>query len=33
MSNEIIQSIMYDNYDDFQHVNFILSHFPILRTI
>jgi hypothetical protein len=25
MSNEIIQSIAYDNYDDFQHVNFIYS--------
>jgi len=26
MSNEIIQSVAYDNYDDFQHVNFIFSH-------
>ncbi len=25
ISNEIIQSIAYDNYDDFQHVNFIFS--------
>jgi len=25
MSNEIIQSVAYDNYDDFQHVNFIFS--------
>jgi hypothetical protein len=25
MSSEIIQSVAYDNYDDFQHVNFILS--------
>jgi hypothetical protein len=25
MSNEIIQNITYDNYDDFQHVNFIFS--------
>jgi hypothetical protein len=23
MSNEIIQGVAYDNYDDFQHVNFI----------
>ncbi len=23
MSNEIIQNVTYDNYDDFQHVNFI----------
>jgi hypothetical protein len=22
MSNEIIQNVAYDNYDDFQHVNF-----------
>jgi hypothetical protein len=27
MSSEIIQSVTYDNYDDFQHVNFIFSHF------
>ncbi len=36
MSNEIIQSIAIDNYDDFQHANFIFSqnfHFPILRII
>jgi hypothetical protein len=25
MSSEIIQSEAYDNYDDFQHVNFIFS--------
>jgi hypothetical protein len=25
MSQEIIQSVAYDNYDDFQHVNFIFS--------
>jgi len=25
MGNEIIQNITYDNYDDFQHVNFIFS--------
>jgi hypothetical protein len=25
MSNEIIQSVTYDNYDDFQHINIILS--------
>jgi hypothetical protein len=25
MSSEIIQSVAYDNYDDFQHVNFIVS--------
>jgi hypothetical protein len=25
MSSEIIQSVAYDNYDDFQHVNFISS--------
>jgi hypothetical protein len=24
-SSEIIQSVAYDNYDDFQHVNFIFS--------
>jgi hypothetical protein len=23
--NEIIQSVAYDNYDDFQHFNFIFS--------
>ncbi len=23
MSSEIIQGVAYDNYDDFQHVNFI----------
>jgi hypothetical protein len=26
MNSEIIQSVAYDNYDDFQHVNFIFSH-------
>jgi hypothetical protein len=34
MSSEIIQSVTYDNYDDFEHVNFIFSqknHFTILR--
>ncbi len=25
MSNEIIQSLAYDNYDDFQHINNIIS--------
>jgi hypothetical protein len=25
MSSEIIQNVAYDNYDDFQHVNFIFS--------
>ncbi len=25
MSGEIIQSVVYDNYNDFQHVNFIFS--------
>ncbi len=25
MSSEIIESVAYDNYDDFQHVNFIFS--------
>jgi len=25
MSSEIIQSVAYDNYDDFEHVNFIFS--------
>jgi len=25
MSSEIIQSVAYDNYDDFQHVNLIFS--------
>ncbi len=25
MSSEIIQGVAYDNYDDFQHVNFIFS--------
>jgi hypothetical protein len=25
MSSEIIQSVAYDNYDDFQHFNFIFS--------
>jgi len=26
MSGEIIQNVVYDNYDDFQHINFIFSH-------
>ncbi len=26
MSSEIIQSVAYDNYDDFQHFNFIFFH-------
>jgi hypothetical protein len=25
MSSEIIESVAYDNYDDFQHVNFVFS--------
>jgi hypothetical protein len=25
MSSEIIQNVAYDNYDDFQHINFIFS--------
>ncbi len=25
MSSEIIESVAYDNYDDFQHINFIFS--------
>jgi hypothetical protein len=25
MSNEIIQSVAYDNYDDFQHIKFIFQ--------
>jgi len=25
MSSEIIQSVAYDNYDDFQHINLIFS--------
>jgi hypothetical protein len=25
MSGEIIESVAYENYDDFQHVNFIFS--------
>jgi hypothetical protein len=36
MSSEIIQNTAYDNYDDFQHVNFIFStffYFTILRII
>jgi hypothetical protein len=35
MNSEIIQSVAYDNYDDFQHVNFIFTknHFSILRII
>ncbi len=30
MSSEITQSVAYDNYDDFQHVNFIFSQNLIL---
>jgi hypothetical protein len=26
MNNEIIQDVAYDNYDDFQHVNFIFHY-------
>ncbi len=36
MSSKVIQSVAYDNYDDFQHVNFIIFakfYFPILRII
>jgi hypothetical protein len=36
MSNEIIQNVTYDNYDDFQHIKFIFStkiRFTILRII
>jgi len=36
MSSEIIQSVAYNNFDDFQHLNFIFSHkfhFTILRII
>jgi len=36
MSSEIIQSVTYDNYDDFQQVNFVFFakfHFTILRII
>jgi hypothetical protein len=36
MSSEIIQNVMYENTDDFQHVNFIFSqkfNFTILRII
>jgi hypothetical protein len=25
MSNEVIHSVAYDNYDDFQHVKFLFS--------
>jgi hypothetical protein len=25
MNSEIIQSVLYDNHNDFQHVNFIFS--------
>jgi hypothetical protein len=35
-SSEIIHIVAYDNYDDFQHVNFIFFtkiHFTILRII
>jgi hypothetical protein len=36
VSSEIIQSVAYDNYDDFQHLNFIFFtnfHLTILRII
>jgi hypothetical protein len=35
MNSEIIQSVAYDSYDDFQHVNFIFTpkKFTILRLI
>jgi len=37
MSSEIIESVADDNYDDFQHVNFIIFHtkfhFTMLRII
>ncbi len=37
MSSEIIQSVAYDNYDNFQRVNMIIFsqkfHFTILRII
>jgi hypothetical protein len=36
MSSEIIENVAYDNYDDFQHLNFIMFtnfHFTILRII
>jgi hypothetical protein len=29
MSSEIVQSVAYDNYDGFQHVNFIFLKFFI----
>jgi hypothetical protein len=36
MSNEIIQNVANDNYDDFQHVKLLFpqkNHFTILRII
>jgi hypothetical protein len=36
MGSEIIQSVAYDNYDDFQYVNFLFFtkfHLTILRII
>ncbi len=36
MSSEIIQNVTYDNYYDFQHVNFIfftIFHLTVLRII
>ncbi len=36
MSSETIHIVVYDNYDDFQHFNFIIFtkfHFTILRII
>jgi hypothetical protein len=29
MRSEIIQNVAYDNYDDFQHVNFIFHKFSL----
>jgi hypothetical protein len=29
MNSEIIQNVTYDNYDDFQHHNFVFSQFFI----
>jgi hypothetical protein len=33
MSSEIIQSVAYDNYDDFHNVNVKKNHFTILRIV
>ncbi len=32
MSNEIIRSVAYDNYDDFQHINLILFFWNFIST-